>query len=55
MGTEGINKIAIIAGYRYFCFMFEILPIIIDKTNTDIIIRNTMPIASVGPANNGNI
>lgn len=55
MNTDGINNIAIMIGYKYFIFSFDILPIATDKTNVDIIIKDTIPIKSAGPANNGNM
>lgn len=49
-----MNTIAMITGYKYFIFLFEINPIIIESKNVVSIIKTTIPIASVGPANNGN-
>jgi hypothetical protein len=55
MKTDGIKRMAISIGYRYLSFSLEILPITNESKNVAIIIRRTIPIASVGSANNGNI
>ena len=42
------------SGYTYLAFFFDTLPIIIASMKVATIIKNTIPIASVGPAVNGN-
>ena len=55
MKTDGINNIAVITGYKYLIFSFEKQPINTDSIRVDIRIKNTIAIASVGPANRGDI
>ena len=45
----------IIMGNKYFIFLLDIIPVIIDKIKVESNIKNTIPIASVGPAKSGNI
>lgn len=55
MNTDGTNAIATIAGYKYFNFSFEILPMIKDRTKVIRIMIRTIPIALIGFENKGNI
>ena len=54
INTDGTNVIAMIIGYKYFTFRFEMLPIRIESNNVAKISKTIIPITSVGPANNGN-
>lgn len=55
MNTDGTNNIAVIIGYKYFIFLTDIKPITTESNNVANIIKTTIPIASVGPANSGKI
>jgi hypothetical protein len=55
MNIDGMNVIATINGYKYFIFSFDTIVSINDNTIVASNINNTIPIASVGPANNGKI
>jgi hypothetical protein len=51
---DGRNKTAVATGNKNFSLLLEISHNIKDSKNTEKIIINTIPIASVGPAVNGN-
>ena len=52
---DGMNSIEITIGYKYFIFLLDMIDIIVAKIIVDNHIINTIPIASVGPVNNGYI
>lgn len=55
MNTDGTNNIAVIIGYKYFIFLSDRKPITAENNNVATMIRTTIPITSVGPANSGKI
>lgn len=55
MKTDGKNTIAQPMGYRHLNSSCDKIPSIKDKQKVVRIIMNTIPIASVGPANKGKI
>ena len=55
MNTEGINATEITGGYKYLILLLESTPIAIEDKHVNKISKNTKPIMSVGPANNGKI
>ena len=55
MNTEGIKITDTITGYKNLILLLETSPNIKDSKRVAERIKNTIPIASVGPANNGKI
>ena len=50
-----MKRIATKIGYKYLYFILDMIPKRLDNIKVVISIINTIPIASVGPANNGKI